>query len=204
MRSSICIFLLFLFTNVKAQIPLYDYRELEKSLTVPVNINRERSAVIVHVPEESDAIRKVGDWKSIAKEAHKAFITMGIDPILYLNHHDLLASDRSKEIYAELFSKRQVKNLIFLTQKRQEIELIIVPFSSNNSFIDNGSKVFYASDSEMYSLMLKTGKEIRRADHEIYNFLVPEKPNFLDGISIVEKSQLKNYPGILRRSKLCC
>jgi hypothetical protein len=34
------------------------------------------------------------------------------------------------------------------------------------------------------------------------NFLIPDKPTFLDALSIVQKSNLKNYPGQIRRSKM--
>lgn len=185
-----------------SQIPLYHFRELEKTLTVPSNINRERTVVIVQVPDIKDEFIKVGAWESLSSQAHKAFITMGIDPILYLNHYDLLASDQSLEIYSELFSKRRVKNLLFITQTPDSFELIMAPFDGTKNLVANGAEAFYMTDPELYQLLLKTGKEIRRADYEIFNFLVPEKPNFLAGISIIDKTQLKNYPGILRRSTL--
>ena len=50
--------------------------------------------------------------------------------------------------------------------------------------------------------MVNVGKEIRRADQVKQNFLIPDKPNVLEGLSTVENTLLKNYPGILRRSKL--
>lgn len=184
------------------QLPLYEYRDLDKSLKVPDDINRERSAVIILVPNEVNEFTTVGNWKKVAMEAHKAFITMGVDAILYINHYDLMASSSSKESYASLFQRRQVKNLIFITLENDSYELMIAPFSGNSRFVQNKAPVFYVQDLEMYGLLLKTGKEIRRADHEIFNFLIPEKPNFLGGISIIEKTQLKNYPGILRRSTL--
>ena len=50
--------------------------------------------------------------------------------------------------------------------------------------------------------MIATAKEVKRSDYEITNFLIPDKPIYIDGISVVEKLLLKNYPGILRRNKL--
>ena len=78
----------------------------------------------------------------------------------------------------------------------------MAPFNGSSSLIRDGSDVFYMENKELYSLLLNIGKEIRRADQALNNFLIPEKPNYLDGLSIVEKTLLKNYPGILRRSKL--
>lgn len=185
-----------------SQIPVYEYRELNKSLKVPATINSERSAVIVHVPDLKTDFRRVGDWKKLAREAHRSLITMGIDPIIYLNHYDLMVSPESQEAYVELLSRREVKNVLFLTKKESGFDFHIVAFNGKRSIIDNQADAFFVSGTDLYGTMLKTGKEIKRADYEIENFLIPEKPFFLPGISIIEKTQLKNYPGILRRSTL--
>lgn len=190
------------FTSAFSQIPLYEYRELNKSITVPSNISSQRCAVVVSVPNVDNGFTKIGDWKKLANDAHKAFVTMGLDPIIYINHYDLIAGEKTRTMYSELFSKRRVKNLIFLTQHSSGIDLHIIPFNEKPSFISNKSDAFYMSGSSLYEAMLSTGKEIRRADQEVYNFLVPDKPSFAYGISIIEKTQLQNYPGILRRSTL--
>ncbi|GAB4253090.1 MAG: hypothetical protein Tsb0034_31520 [Ekhidna sp.] len=184
------------------QIPLYDYRDLDRGLKVPEGINSERSLVIISVPDEVNGFKKVGDWQKLAKEAHKAFITMGIDAIMYLNHYDLVASRSSQLAYIELFSTRKVEHVIFLTITGDKYELLIAPFSSNQHLITGKEEVLYLENNELYGLLLQLGKEVRRADQEKNNFLIPEKPNFISGLSIVEKTQLKNYPGILRRSTL--
>jgi hypothetical protein len=62
--------------------------------------------------------------------------------------------------------------------------------------------VFYVKAEDLYTLLVKTGKEIKRADLEQENFLIPDHPELLGGLSIVEKTALHNYPGILRRSSL--
>lgn len=185
-----------------SQIPIYDFRDLEKTTKLPATINSERSCVVVHVPDDLGSFRKVGEWEKMAEQAHKGFVTMGIDVVLYLNHYDLMASVTSKMAYANLFASRKIENLIFLTKKDTGIELVITPFNSKETFIDNDAISFYVEGSSLEELLLKTGKEVRRANYEINNFLIPEKPNFLSGISIVDNSLLKNYPGILRRSTL--
>lgn len=159
--------------------------------------------VIVHVPDETkDGVRLVGDWQAIAEKAHKAFVTMGVDAIAYINHYDLSVSPNALSEYSELFTRRKVKNLIFLIEERKGYSLSIVPFNNKPTLMDNGSVAFQISDSDLYSVLLQTGIEIRRADFENENYLIPAKPNYEAGISIVEKAVLQNYPGILRRTKL--
>ncbi|MEM0938352.1 MAG: hypothetical protein AAF600_15580 [Bacteroidota bacterium] len=196
--------LIFLFFSLMAfdQVPLYEYMDIKKSLKLPEKINSDRSVVIVHVPDEIGEIRCVGDWQQLAHSAHSAFITMGIDVVMYLNHYDLVVNNNTREAYARLFTKRNIENILFLSEEESSFQLLIAPFNNNSSFIDNGAELFFVEHDQLDQILLKTGKEIKQVDHMVENFLIPDKPNFVSGISIVEKSLLKNYPGILRRSKL--
>ena len=195
------VFHLLLF-NLRAQVPIYKYLNFETSLSVPETINSERTAVIVHVPDENDDFRKVGNWEALSEKAHQAFVKMGIDAIFYLNHYALAISEKSKASYQKLFDQRKIENIIFLTQSSSGYEIMICKYSGSTSFISSEKTVFYHQSERLYDLLIQTGIEIKRADYEAENFLIPEKPSFVSGISIVEKSVLKNYPGILRRSKL--
>ncbi|MEM7297606.1 MAG: hypothetical protein AAF391_05000 [Bacteroidota bacterium] len=202
MRVLLHILSLFICIASFSQTPLYEYRELSKSLNLPDNLSKERTLVVVQTPDKQGKFRRAGNWKSLSESAHRAFVTMGIDAILYMNHYDLVVSQKSRLAYTKLFTNRNIKNIIFLTQKINSYELVIVPFNQSESIIGNKQEAFYLEESQLYDLLLKTGKEIRRADQEVFNFLIPEKPSFISGLSIIEKTQLKNYPGILRRSTL--
>lgn len=193
----VCLFLL-----SSAQPPLYEYLDFEKTLTVPESINSGRTAVIVQVPDERGDFRTVGPWQTLSERAHKAFVTMGIDAVFYINHYSLVVSDKSKKSFRDLFSLRRIENLIFLTQTDLGYEIMMGDYSGTTAFMSTESPVFYYQNSQLYDLLLQVGREIKRADYTQENLLIPERPNFLSGISIVEKSLLKNYPGILRRSKL--
>ena len=196
MRASILAFFLYAAIYVFGQTPIYDFVSYNKTLKIPNDLNRERSAVIFSVPE------KTGDYEEMLSQVHMAFVTMGIDAIFYLNEITLTASNSAKLSYTELFNKRRIKNIIFLTQTEEGFEYLMAPFDGTNQFIKDGSDVFYLKSNELYTLLLNIGREVRRADQELYNFLIPEKPNYLEGVSIVENRLLKNYPGILRKSTL--
>lgn len=187
---------------LSAQIPIYDFVDYRKSLKVPEGMTSERTAVLFSVPKVTESYDLAGNAEKMITEAHRAFVTMGIDAVFYLDQHDYLASSQSTEVYRKLFEQRRIKNVAFLTQTSDGFELIIAPISQSIFLLQNGQEAFYLKEGELYSLMLKLGKEIRRADQPTTNFLIPEKPAYLDGISIVEKSLLKNYPGVLRRSTL--
>ena len=144
----------------------------------------------------------VGDYNKMLSQSHKAFVSMGIDAIFYLNDINFTASHDARLAYVELFNRRRVKNIIFITQTTSGFEFVMAPVSGNNRLIKDGDDAFYLEAKDLYTLLLNVGKEVRRADQAQENFLIPEKPNVIRGLSIVENTLLKNYPGILRRSKL--
>jgi len=184
------------------QMSLFEYNDVKLSTSLPKSINSERSVVIVQVPDKIDRVRRVGDWEGLSTKVHKAFVTMGIDAVTYVNQYDLIASPNSKKAFSEVFVRRDIKNIIFLKEDNQGFHLIIAPFNGKPSLFDSGVDAYGYSHPQLYELLLETGRNIRRANHKNENFLIPTKPNFSSGISIVEKTVLKNYPGILRRSKL--
>lgn len=186
-----------------AQKPLYDFVSYTETIQVPENINSERTAVIFSVPNETiNDFEQVGNFEGTMVRVHKAFVTMGIDAIFYLQDFNLIANQSAKLSYIDLFNQRQIKNVIFFSKKENEYEILIAPYSGGAGLIKRNSEVFAMRSQDLYDLLLKVGKEIRRADQELENFLIPEKPSYLGGLSIVEKTLLQNYPGILRRSKL--
>lgn len=202
MRISLSSLFLVFALCIWGQTPLYDFVSFNKTLTIPAELNRERTAVIFSVPNKQSDFVEVGAHEKLLTQVHKAFVTMGIDAIFYLNELNFNASFNAKKSYTELFNTRKIKNIIFLTQTEKSFEILMAEYDGSSRLIKDGSDVFFMEHSELYSLLLNVGKEVRRADQELYNFLIPEKPNYLQGLSIVEKTLLKNYPGILRRSKL--
>ncbi|WP_420317244.1 hypothetical protein [Ekhidna sp.] len=186
-----------------SQRPIYDFVSFEKTTIVPEGINNSRSAVIFSFPVKTNGeFEEVESYEKVISQVHKGLRTMGIDAILYLNDINLLASQSARKSYVDIFNKRKINNIIFLTKTKNGFELIIARYNESPEMIAGGSKVFYMASKDLYSLLLNVGKEVRRADNQITNFLIPERPNYIQGMSIVEKTLLKNYPGILRRSEL--
>ena len=184
------------------QTPLYDYVSFNKTLKVPEKLGSERTAVIFSIPERNDEFVSVGDPQKFLAQVHQAFVTMGIDAIFYLSDINYTASHHARLAYVELFNQRRIENIILISQTNNGFEFLMAPFSGSSRLIKDGGDAFYQEAADLYTLLLNVGKEVRRADQELANFLIPEKPNVLKGLSIVENTLLKNYPGILRRSKL--
>ncbi len=185
-----------------AQSTVYDFASFKKSQSLPKELNSQRSAVIFSVPWYEDGFQTVGDYNKMVDKAHKAFRTMGIDAVIYLNNLTLTGNGSMVDSYAGIFQKRDIKTVIFLTKTVSSYEILITSFSGTSKFIKEDADAFYVQDTTLDNVLIRLGKEVRRAELKSSNFLIPEKPTFLDGVSIVENTLLKNYPGILRRSKL--
>ncbi len=203
MRIFFSLIFFFCWVSAWSQIPLrLLLSETEKTMQLPASISSERSAVIVSVPDRIEEYRKIGNWQDLSEKAHDSFVKMGIDAILYVNGASMDACKNEKKKYISLFDQRRITNIIFLTKNAQGHEILIGKYNETPTLIDTSKPIFYLERREIHDLMLTTGKELRRADQKQENFLIPEKPNFVGGIPIVEKNLLKNYPGILRRTKL--
>lgn len=176
--------------------------KLEPSLAIPSTLNSERTAVIVHLPDKKGPFRQVGDWQALSSRVHPAFAKMGIDAVLYLNHYALASNEKLKPMYQTAFSDRKIKHLVFITQNEMGYELVIGEVARSPYFIAKEKPLFYAQSASLPALLLRLGKEIKRAELVKQNFLIPEQPAFFKGFTVVEKSVLQNYPTILRRNKL--
>jgi len=199
------IFILFILSGFlgMSQRPVHQYVSFQPTDELPKGINSERAAVIFSVPtKDIDGFQQEEDVTQLIRQVHKALITMGIDPIFYLSDVNFTASFNARKSYVELFNQRRVKNIIFLTKSNGKYTIIMSPYNGSPRLIKDGSDAFFMDGADLYQLLLSIGKEVRRADQFKGNFLIPERPNMLNGVSTVENSLLKNYPGILRRSKL--
>lgn len=199
-----CFALTFLVVGwVQSQVPFYEFRNLNFSLSVPKGINSTKSAVIITVPDEKIGEEwRVGEWKPIAEEAHKGFRIMGIDALFYLNDHDLLASNNSIDFYTETFIQRGIKNIIFITESKSKYDLMVVPFSGDNDLITSGSNAFRTTKVSLKEALISLGKEIKRSEMTLGNFLIPEGANYLSAASIIETERSERYPGQMRRNKI--
>lgn len=198
------LFIIFLCLSIgsPAQTPLYEFVTLNYTSAIPLELNSSRSAVIISVPNKTGEFVELGDWKNLAEQAHSGFVTMKVDAIFCINQIDFNASNSSYQNYLDILNTRKIKHLIFVTKKENQFEIIVTEYKSGTQLLVNGQSAYRVISESLKEALLSLGKEIRRAELVQGNFLIPEKPSFLSGRSIIEKSQLKNYPGQLRRSVL--
>ncbi|MEQ9402322.1 MAG: hypothetical protein RIM99_01945 [Cyclobacteriaceae bacterium] len=183
------------------QSPVYTYKDLKGGGRIPENINSARTAVFVNVPSVNNGLLE-GDWKKFCDQVHASLYKMRIDAVIYINEKDFLSGNSTRAFYESILSLRGVKNLIFVNPESSGIELVCAPYSESSALIKNNQEVYSRTSNSLSRLMLDFARDIKRAEYPMQNFLIPEKPAYLDALPIVEKSNLKIYPGQVRRSKL--
>lgn len=201
-RNLLLISFVILSFSLSAQSPVYEFRDLEKGIFIPENINNSRTAVIVSTEPQGSSPIVEGDWKKFSDLIHASLHKMSIDAVIYINENDFSSGNSTKNFYEDILSKRAIKNLIFVNQRKGQFELLCAPYKGGNELIRNSEKVYFGKSGNLNRLMLEFAREVKRAENPIKNFLIPDRPTYLDALSIVEKNNLKNYPGQIRRNKL--
>ena len=187
---------------LSAQLSLSDFRQLDESRETPVNLTSSRTAVFVESGLVQSAFTLEGDWKKISNQAHNYLHKMGVDAILYVNYRDFYSGNSTKHFYNDQLKKRSVEHILILTQTSSGFNLICTKYNGQSTLVNNKQTAYKLSSNSLDRLMLTFARDVKKADRPLENFLIPEKPYFLDVLPIVENSNLKNYPGQIRRSKL--
>ena len=197
---------LFFFVSVPAflfsQTSVYQFRDLQNGSFIPVDLNSSRTAVFISMDPSRETFLEEGDWKGFSSKVHGYLYKMGIDAVFYINNTDFQSGNSTRNFYQGILNRRSIKNLIFVTKNNGGVEVVCSPYNGENSLIDNNQKVYQQNAAGLHRLMIDFGREIKRAENPMQNFLIPNKPTFLDALSIVKNSNLKNYPGQIRRSKM--
>ncbi|WP_221409583.1 hypothetical protein [Marinoscillum furvescens] len=165
---------------------------------LPENLTSERSIVIVSVPSvKQGRFEMRGDWKKLARTAHKTLRKIGVDPIAYLYKDDVNAGPEVQDAYKRLFDQRMVQNLIYLKQEGDEYtgtyHLTVTPFDKEE-YVKNGQQGWKESDQSLSTVMLRLGRQVLRQEIERSNFIIPEGPEFLGDLVAFSGTRLQNYP----------
>jgi hypothetical protein len=166
--------------------------------------------VFVSVPPVSKTSSERGDWKSFAEEAHGYFKRIGIDPIAYYYMDDIFAGRDAIYKYAEEMLVREVDYIIILSRVYLKIKnkeslrnvIVITPFSGDEKFIANGQNAYKDQNKDLEKLMKKIYGITIRNDYVKTNHLIIDKPEFYNGISLINGRRNESYPVDLRVDKL--
>ena len=191
--------------QIKELVNIGEPRVVELSDQVPETLTNGRSVVIIEIPDESVSGYSIrGDWKKLALEAHKTFRKIGVDAISYVYRDDLFAGPEVTHAYLKLLSRRGVRNVIYLKHdpsRNQRYTMICAPFDDDR-LLKNKSIAWKQSHDELETIMLRMGRQVLRQELERSNFLITEKPEYLDDLVIFDGNRLENFPSRVKSLKL--
>lgn len=174
--------------------------------TLPESLTSERCLVIISMPPVvKNGISTRDDWQKLTEKTHKIFRKIGIDAIAYVYLDDLNAGPEVNYAYLSSFQQRAVKNLILLEQQgtypKEQYRMLVTSYEPA-SYIAAGQDAWQDKDAQLENLMYRLGKQVLRQGIERSNFLIPEKPDYMNSLSIFSGSRLENYPSRIKSNKL--
>ncbi|WP_209330076.1 NTPase [Lunatimonas salinarum] len=132
-----------------------------------------KSVVLISASQTADPALT---WQQLASEIHVSLVEAGGDPIAYYELEDVTLTEGNQRTYAEVFSKRMVRNLVIITRKPTgSFHIHIAPFSQDLSIIKPGQGLSIEADD---LAAFKTQITSLTANQKSRNFLVLEVPEF--------------------------
>ena len=183
----------FVTAAVGQEIPAFMYySSLSPQTGFPKELQSKRSAVIVNIAD---------DWKKFATEAHEKLRLMSIDPVLYVDYRDLMAGDDATGTILAHLNERKISYLLTFT--RNEQGLVELNITDMAGFLKPGQQTSYRYSSVKLPDLLKyVANELIKAELKKSNFLVAEKPEFLEDINAIKGRKFEVHARDLATLKL--
>lgn len=131
-----------------------------------------KSAVLISADPGS---RPALTWQQLADSVHQHLIEAGADPVAYFELEQVVLSEARQGDFAKAFANRQIKNIILVTRKKENLSIHVGLFSGDDKLI---------STTEIFGL---TGKDWNESGVQIAalgsrvrskNLLVIDVPEF--------------------------
>lgn len=201
--SAICLLCAHLFAPVLAQeksisLPA-GFRALNYTSQLPEKLFYTKSVVFVNTPAQSEK----NSWKDLAQQAHSTFREAGVDAVAYYFFDDVRAGrDASRQLSEEL-TKREVQNIIVISQRDRGFTLLITPFNGETSFASNGQEAYKQEARGSDQLFLEFEKAAYRSGLEVQNHLINDQPEFFVGAgNVIRGKRFEAFAQDLKLDKL--
>ena len=139
---------------------------------LPQSFFEGKSVVMVSADPGS---RPVLTWQQLADSVHHHLVEAGADPVAYFELEQVILSEARQADFAKAFSLRQIKNIILVTRKKENVSIHVGPFSEDGKIISTTALfgVIGRDWNEAGSKLAESGKATRSK-----NLLVIDVPEF--------------------------
>lgn len=175
------------------------FRSLNYSTQLPENLLYTKSVVFVNTPVQSGK----NNWKELARQAHAAFREAGVDAVAYYYFDDVKAGRDASRQLAEELKKREVQNVIVVSQGARRMMLLIAPFNGENTFVSSGQAAYKQEAVGSDQLFIEFGKVAYRSSLEVQNHLINDQPEFFVGAgNVIRGRRFEAFAQDLKLDKL--
>lgn len=187
------------------------FRFLDYKFQLPEDLLSSKSIVFVSVPPKTKNTTERGDWKAFSENAHLQFRKMGIDAIGYYYIDDLKAGRDASITFAKSIKKRNVKNIILLSQVLLKVKgkeanwfvIVITPFNGGATYMKNGQKAWKTQNKDIKKVFKVLGKEVYKSKQPKTNFLITDLPEFFTDTDMIYGRRFGVNCRDLKVDKLC-
>jgi hypothetical protein len=74
-------------------------------------------------------------WQQLADSVHPYLVQSGGDPVAYFELEQVILSEARQADFAKAFSTRQIKNIILVTRKKDNLSIHVGPFSGDGKVV---------------------------------------------------------------------
>ena len=173
--------------SLKAQnddINTLGFHFLDYNFQLPEDFLSSKAVVFVTVPDKASSTER-GDWKSFSEVAHQKFRKMGIDAMGYYYQEDVNAGRDATITFAKSLQKRNVKNIIYLSQVADQFIIVITPFNGKASFVDDNQKAWKTQATDLRQVFKTLGNEVYKSKQPKTNFLITDLPEFFTDVDML-------------------
>lgn len=201
--SVICLLCVLLFIPAQAQkenvvLPA-GFRSLNYSAQLPENLFHTKSVVFINAPVQSGK----NTWMDLARQAHSTFRESGVDAVAYYLFDDVKAGRDASRQLAEDLKKREVQNIIVVSQGERKVALLITPFNGEGSFVSDGQEAYKQEAVGSDQLFIEFGKAAFRSGLEVQNYLINDQPEFFVGAgNVIKGKRFEAFAQDLKLDKL--
>lgn len=168
------------------------YSSLNPQTRFPNELQAKRSVVIVNIEE---------DWKKFSAVVHEKLQLMSIDVVEYIDYRDIIAGEDATKTILEYLEKRGITYL--LTFSKNSFNQYELNITAMKNFLKAGSHTSARYSAEEIDGLLKyVANELIKADLKKSNFLVAEKPEFLEDVAAIKGRKFEVHARDLATLKL--
>ena len=146
-----------------------------------------------HSPQDKTlvvfSLIKEGNEKKTLLELHKKLTSLGIDAVNYIDSLNLRSSPEVSQRIFDYLKRREVKNLLFYNEKKQEINLV-----NTNSFLSKNITPNKTIKGD--SVLNKLKKSILKQPISQKTFLYSPQPEIIEKITVKAFNKILSKPNL--------